>query len=381
MSHTHAFLAVAALCSVLAAAPQTTRAAEIPELPVILLTGFEPFGPQKPPNPSWEGVKQLDGREWRGHKLVARQITVVWGAPLKQLQQLIAEHRPAAIFAFGQGGGYALETRARNARGSIPDNNGAMPPSPTVIADGPTEFRSSLESKAMLAALQAKGYDARLSTDAGSYLCEEMLYTLEWLKRAGKVPGAVSFCHVPSLGADSPAGPVTAKHIQRFVEDYLDAWQAAPKPLAVRGQSPDHQTTKDAGADPQQQEVHDFIDRYFRSWSNQDMERYGQCFMPQAAVQLIDEHGRLITMPLGPFLRSQQESHRRAANRMIETPEKVSIRFDARLAHALVYWKLVDGNRIEYGYDHFTLMRHEGKWRIANLIFYSTPLEDNTKEE
>ena len=105
------------------------------------------------------------------------------------------------------------------------------------------------------------------------------------------------------------------------------------------------------------------------------MERYGQCFMPEAAVQLIDENGRLITMPLAPFLRSQQESHRRAANRMVETPEKVEIRFDAKLAHALVYWKLVDGNRIEHGYDHFTLMRHEGKWRIANLIFYSTPPE------
>src|SRR5688572_15898520 len=123
MSHAHAFLAFAALCSMLAAAPRSTRDSENPELPVILLAGFEPFGPQKPPNPSWEGVKQLDGREWRGHKLVARQIKVVWGAPLKQLQQLIAEHRPAAIFAFGQGAGYALETRARNARGPIPDNN------------------------------------------------------------------------------------------------------------------------------------------------------------------------------------------------------------------------------------------------------------------
>ena len=32
--------------------------------PVILLTGFEPFGAGKPPNPSWEGIKSLDGQEW-----------------------------------------------------------------------------------------------------------------------------------------------------------------------------------------------------------------------------------------------------------------------------------------------------------------------------
>ena len=128
-----------------------------------------------------------------------------------------------------------------------------------------------------------------------------------------------------------------------------------------------------AAEDARKAEVQQLIDRYFRSWSSQDMDRYGLCFMPQAAIQLIDEAGRLNTMPLAPFLRSQQDSHRQAANRMTETPESVEIRFDANLAHALVYWKLVDGERTEYGYDHFTLMRSDGKWRIANLVFYSTP--------
>ncbi len=126
---------------------------------------------------------------------------------------------------------------------------------------------------------------------------------------------------------------------------------------------------KDAGKD----EVQQLIDRYFRSWSNQDLQRYGECFMPQAAIQLIAENGQLTTVPLAPFLKSQQEAHRNAANRMTETPESVEIRFDANLAHALVHWKLVDGQRTEYGYDHFTLMRADGKWRIANLIFYTTP--------
>jgi len=126
-------------------------------------------------------------------------------------------------------------------------------------------------------------------------------------------------------------------------------------------------------ADAAEAEVQQLIDRYFRTWSNQDMDRYGQCFMPQAAIQLIDEDGQLHTMPLTPFLRSQADAHRQAANRMTETPESVEIRFDAKLAHALVYWKLVDGDRIEHGYDHFTLMKSDGKWRIANLVFYTTP--------
>lgn len=129
--------------------------------------------------------------------------------------------------------------------------------------------------------------------------------------------------------------------------------------------------------DRRHDEVQRLIDRYFQTWSAQDMDRYGQCFMPQAAIQLINENGQLITMPLGPFLRSQEEAHRRATNRMVETPEKVEIRFDAKLAHALIYWKLVDGPRTEYGYDHFTLMQSDGKWRIVNLIFYTTPPKAN----
>ena len=124
--------------------------------------------------------------------------------------------------------------------------------------------------------------------------------------------------------------------------------------------------------DAQKAAVTELITRYFHTWSSQDLERYGQCFMPQAAVQVIDQNGKLVSMPLAPFLRSQQEAHRRATAPMVETPESIEIRFDAKLAHALVYWKLVDGARIEKGYDHFTLMRSGGQWRIANLIFYST---------
>ena len=86
-------------------------------------------------------------------------------------------------------------------------------------------------------------------------------------------------------------------------------------------------------------------------------------------------------MPLTPFLQSQQQAHQASPNKMVETPETVKIRFDANLAHALVYWKLVDGERLEYGYDHFTLMKSNGKWRIANIVFYAVepPKEEQPK--
>ena len=88
------------------------------KLPVILLTGFEPFGSDRSPNPSWESIKTLDGREWKGYKLVCKQMAVVWASPRKQLEGWIAEHKPVAIFSFGQGGkgSFCLESKASNTR-------------------------------------------------------------------------------------------------------------------------------------------------------------------------------------------------------------------------------------------------------------------------
>jgi hypothetical protein len=126
-----------------------------------------------------------------------------------------------------------------------------------------------------------------------------------------------------------------------------------------------------ADKDPRRAEVEQLIDRYFKTWSNQDIARYGQCFMPQAVVQLIEPSGGLISIPLTPFLKSQQDAQSKAAQPMTETPETVDIRFEGELARVVVHWKLIDGARTETGYDHFTLMRTAGKWRIANLIFYT----------
>ena len=89
--------------------------------PVILLTGFEPFGAKRPPNPSWEAIKTLNDTEWNGHRIVAVQLPVVWGEPLKQIEAQIESLKPVAVFSFGQGapGAFAVEVRARNERGEI----------------------------------------------------------------------------------------------------------------------------------------------------------------------------------------------------------------------------------------------------------------------
>jgi hypothetical protein len=128
--------------------------------------------------------------------------------------------------------------------------------------------------------------------------------------------------------------------------------------------------------DPREREVEQLIQRYFRTWSDQDMEGYAATFMDNACVQFLDAEGRLTTFSLAPFLAGQRDAHRTARHRQIEVPVSTDIRFEAELARAVVYWKLTAGPRTHYGYDHFTLVKSGGQWRIANLLFYVTRRSD-----
>ncbi len=133
-----------------------------------------------------------------------------------------------------------------------------------------------------------------------------------------------------------------------------------------------HGADDDRPADPRHQEVEKLIRHYFATWSKQDMEGYGACFADGASIQLLDSQGKVTTFALAPFLANQRQAHCTARHRQTETPESIDIRFEARLARVVVYWKLTSGPRTEYGYDHFTLVKSKGGWRIVNLVFYVT---------
>lgn len=383
---------------------------------VILLTGFEPFGPQRPDNPSWEGVKQLDGRTLHGYRVAARQLPVIWGAPQRELKPWIEQLRPAAVFSFGQGGpgGFFLETVASNTRGGYPDNSGQLPPTDAIVAGGAAEFHASYDCPTLAQQLSQRGFPTQISTSAGRYLCEETLYTLEHLRQTQYPQTSVLFCHVPPLGSDVQGAAVDADYVQRFVLAVLESWatsaaetspvEPAEDPSSAAGQNSaagnsrpkigravlprsdggvaialfendpaaNESDSRPAAEDPRTAEVEELIRRYFSTWSNQDINGYGACFAPGAIVQFIDPRQQIRPYTLERFLASQREAHRAARHPLRETPESIDIRFEAGLARAVVYWKLVRDRTIEeFGYDHFTLMKTGDKWRIVNLVFYS----------
>jgi len=368
------------------------------KLPVILLTGFEPFGEKRTPNPSWEGIKELDGKEWKGYRLACRQAKVVWGEPVKQLGAWIDELQPAAVFSFGEGGRgtFYLETRARNHRARVKDNLGEKPASPTIVGDGPKVFEATVDSFKLADLLIDKGYPLYISRNAGRYLCEEALYSLEYLKSTRKLTAPVLFCHVPSLGSRiSRKETVTAAYVQKFVTDMLDSWYTVCHEQTKSGPTADwaHPDADDSDTGPVKAvpvkvilvkatqtkaqdervgEVKEFIENYFRTWSEQDMNGYDGCFLTDACIQFIDPRGALKTTGRARFVAEQREFHRTSRVRTIEVPETIEVRFEGRLANAIAFWKLTSGSRIQKGYDHFTLMKQDGRWRIINLVFYAT---------
>ena len=127
--------------------------------------------------------------------------------------------------------------------------------------------------------------------------------------------------------------------------------------------------------EPRRQEVEEFIHRYFSTWSSHDMKGYGECFLSNASIQFIDARGEIQQDNLPRFLKAQAEALRKGESEK-EEPESIDVRFEAELARAVVYWKLTAGPMTVYGYDHFTLARHDGQWGIVNLVFYETKHSD-----
>ena len=199
-------------------------------LPVVLLTGFDPFGAESS-NPSWDAVRALDGCRIASHRIAARCLPVEFGSSLLALRRAIRELKPALVLCVGQAGGRAqlsLERVAINIDDArIPDNAGACPIDAAISNDGPAAYFSTLPIKAMLTALRDAGIPAEVSQTAGTYVCNHVFYgAMHALRNAPKVRGG--FIHVPYSPAQAARHPGTASlPVETVVEGLRVALRAA----------------------------------------------------------------------------------------------------------------------------------------------------------
>lgn len=167
----------------------------------VLLTGFEPFD-QDTLNPSWEAVRLLDETLINDDvRIIARQLPCVFSQAPAHLHALIERFTPQMVIAVGLGPGrsdIALERVAINLIDArIPDNQGEQPIDVPVAAEGPTAYFSTLPIKAMVAALRAAGIPATVSHTAGTFVCNQVFYSLQHTLAGSTVRSG--FMHVPLL--------------------------------------------------------------------------------------------------------------------------------------------------------------------------------------
>jgi len=182
---------------------------------VIVVTGFEPFGPHKE-NPSQDIARAVHGRRVRDHVVHGAVLPVHHADTGRHVASLLAELRPDVIVHLGLANGRARVALERTAVNVLdyawPDNAGRSIVGEPCAADGPAAYFSTLPLTAMLAALTREGVPAYISNTAGTYLCNQTMYgTLHGLARIPDPPRA-GLVHLPSLpsmvaasGLDEPS--------------------------------------------------------------------------------------------------------------------------------------------------------------------------------
>jgi pyroglutamyl-peptidase len=157
-------------------------------------------------------VSALHGTRIAGHRVVARELPVAFGASLKALRAALRDMRPALVICVGQAGGRAqlsLERVAINIDDArIPDNTGQQPVDVPVVAEGPAAYFSTLPVKAMRHALNAAGFPAEVSQTAGTYVCNHVFYGLMHALRRQRIVRA-GFIHIPYSPAQASMHPGT----------------------------------------------------------------------------------------------------------------------------------------------------------------------------
>ncbi len=198
----------------------------------ILVTGFEPFGGETV-NSSWEAARRLDG--WRrGEWIVAaRLLPCAYGASVAEFIRAFARLRPEAVLMAGQAAGRGVihvERFARNRdSASAPDNRGVRGGGGAVVADAPERLEATAPAQQVARAIREIGLGARVSTNAGGYVCNHLYYgALHYLGAAAPATRAV-FVHLPAAPGQNPR---RASERRLGVGDAARALQAAASALA-----------------------------------------------------------------------------------------------------------------------------------------------------
>ena len=177
----------------------------------LLITGFDAFG-GSPLNPSWLAVEKLPDRVG-DYVLCKLMIPTCFGIAAQRVLEAAATFQPDLILCVGLAGGRDAVTPERiavNIRDArIPDNAGCQPRGQRADPQGPAAYFVTVPVEEMAEAIRAAGIPATVSNSAGTFVCNDVLYTL--LHRYHGTAVRVGFIHVPNISElGDPSLPLDA---------------------------------------------------------------------------------------------------------------------------------------------------------------------------
>ena len=165
----------------------------------VLVTYFAPFGTDTL-NASALAAKLLP-EELPGAEIRKIELPVAFHGAEEALEAAIKAYLPDLVLCTGQAEGTAelhLERVAINMRDArMPDNAGVAPDQEPIVPDGPAAYFATLPVKKLALELRAAGIPAAVSNSAGTYVCNDVMYTMLHLLSEASGSPVGGFVHVP----------------------------------------------------------------------------------------------------------------------------------------------------------------------------------------
>ncbi|AKG74579.1 pyroglutamyl-peptidase I [Salinicoccus halodurans] len=193
----------------------------------LLLTGFEPFLKFRS-NPTEAAVRELGGLEIGEYAVTGKVYPVVFDKIDELITNDIKEEQPDAVICLGLAGGrhtIHIERIAINCIDGRPDNDGFNPDGEKIDETGPDGLFSTLPVKKLEAVLKEKEIPAKISNTAGTYLCNNVMYSALNHIRKNDMDIRAGFIHIPAhheIGTELDIPSWSQEDITRAVRTIIE---------------------------------------------------------------------------------------------------------------------------------------------------------------
>jgi pyroglutamyl-peptidase len=233
----------------------------------VLVAGFGPF-PGAAKNPSGQ-LALLVARSRRvaasGAKIIGAIIPTVYQEVFSTFTDVLKIEKPDAVLLFGLAGSrpfMRIETRAMNVVSSLhPDAAGEKSVNHSLVAGSPQILNARAPVHHLLKVARGTGAEAKLSVNAGRYICNAAFFhALDAARKTGE-PKLVAFVHIPWPRGRRPLRPQNRKGnhppfetLRRAGEEILLALVAAVRKdlFAAKHETKDKSDSREDGACDQQ---------------------------------------------------------------------------------------------------------------------------------